>query len=256
MNIERTTLEERAARHAALADVARLMVVEELALGDRSPASSRRSSACQSNLLAHHLKVLEDAGLVARRRSEGDRRRTYLTLLDSSLVEQTAADPQHVSRVLFVCSANSARSQLAAALWRRTSDIPVASAGTRPAERVSDGAKAVAKRRSLKLVGSKPTCCPTSPPLTTTSSRSATTPTRSSARPSRSTGPCPIRSPRATTGVRPRLRRAGSAHHEPCATPDRVLTAGTSASRTTPWMAALPSVRRSSSGFSTPRRTE
>ena len=55
-----------------------------------------------------------------------------------------------------MCSANSARSQLAAALWRRTSDIPVASAGTRPAERVSDGAKAVAKRRSLKLVGSKP----------------------------------------------------------------------------------------------------
>ena len=156
MNIERTTLKERAARHAALADVARLMVVEELALGDRSPSELQAMVGLQSNLLAHHLKVLEDAGLVARRRSEGDRRRTYLTLLDSSLVERTASDPQHVSRVLFVCSANSARSQLAAALWRRTSDIPVASAGTRPAEQVSDGAKAVAKRRSLKLVGSKP----------------------------------------------------------------------------------------------------
>ncbi|MDX6231558.1 MAG: ArsR family transcriptional regulator, arsenate/arsenite/antimonite-responsive transcriptional [Nocardioidaceae bacterium] len=132
------------------------MVVEELALGDRSPSELQAMVGLPSNLLAHHLKVLEDAGLVARRRSEGDRRRTYLTLLDSSLLEPGAGDPQTVSRVLFVCSANSARSQLAAALWRRASDVPVASAGTRPADRVSDGAKAVAKRRSLKLVGSKP----------------------------------------------------------------------------------------------------
>ncbi len=130
--------------------------MDELALGDRSPSELQAIVGLPSNLLAHHLKVLEDAGLVARRRSEGDRRRTYLTLLDSSLVERTAADPHPVSRVLFVCSANSARSQLAAALWRRTSDIPVASAGTRPAEQVSDGAKAVAKRRSLKLVGASP----------------------------------------------------------------------------------------------------
>jgi protein-tyrosine-phosphatase len=156
MNIERMVLEQRAARHAALADVARLTVVEELALGDRSPSELQTIVGLPSNLLAHHLKVLQDAGLVARQRSEGDRRRTYLTLLDSSLVAPEAGDPQTVSRVLFVCSANSARSQLAAALWRRTSDVPVASAGTRPADRVSDGAKAVAKRRSLKLVGSKP----------------------------------------------------------------------------------------------------
>ena len=136
------------------------MVVEELALGDRSPSELQVIVGLPSNLLAHHLKVLEDGGLVARRRSEGDRRRTYLTLLDSSLVEPGAGEPQAVSRVLFVCSANSARSQLAAALWRRASDVPVASAGTRPADRVSDGAKAVAKRRSLKLVGSKPSMLP------------------------------------------------------------------------------------------------
>lgn len=157
MNIERNAgLKTRAARHAALADVARLAVVEELALGDRSPSELQAVVGLPSNLLAHHLKVLEDAGLVARRRSEGDRRRTYLTLLDSSLVEQAPADDLRVGRVVFVCSANSARSQLAAALWRRTSDVPVASAGTRPAERIADGAQAVAKRRSLKLVASKP----------------------------------------------------------------------------------------------------
>jgi protein-tyrosine-phosphatase/DNA-binding transcriptional ArsR family regulator len=155
MNIDRTGLKDRVAKHAALADVARLRVVEELALGDRSPSELQKVVDLPSNLLAHHLKVLEDAGLVTRRRSEGDRRRVYLTLLDPSLVEHVP-DELRVARVLFVCSANSARSQLAAALWSRTSDVPVASAGTHPAERIANGAKAVAKRRSLKLATSKP----------------------------------------------------------------------------------------------------
>lgn len=106
--------------------------------------------------MAHHLKVLEDAGLVTRRRSEGDRRRTYLTLLDSSLVQMPSADEIRVKRVVFVCSANSARSQLAAALWVRTSDVPAVSAGTHPAAQIADGAQAVAARRALQLVGSAP----------------------------------------------------------------------------------------------------
>ena len=38
-----------------------------------------------SNLLAHHVKVLERAGVVTRHRSEGDRRRTYLTLAPDAL---------------------------------------------------------------------------------------------------------------------------------------------------------------------------
>lgn len=156
MTIERLTLEQRATRHAALADVARLAVVEELALGDRSPSELQKIADLPSNLMAHHLRVLEDAGLVTRRRSEGDRRRTYLTLLDSSMIEVPSADKIQVSRIVFVCSANSARSQLAAALWSRTSDVPVVSAGTHPAEKIADGAIAVAERRALQLVGSAP----------------------------------------------------------------------------------------------------
>jgi protein-tyrosine-phosphatase/DNA-binding HxlR family transcriptional regulator len=156
MNIERNALEARAARHAALADVARLAVVEELTLGDRSPSELQTLLGLASNLMAHHLKVLGDAGLVVRRRSEGDRRRTYLTLVDTGLVDQVPADELRVGRVVFVCSANSARSQLAAALWRQSSDVPVASAGTHPAERIAAGAKAVAGRRSLKLVSTTP----------------------------------------------------------------------------------------------------
>lgn len=156
MPTERTLLETRAAFHAALADVARLAVVDELALGDRSPSELQATLDLPSNLMAHHLKVLEDAGLILRRRSEGDRRRTYLTLVDGALDQQTATSPVRVGRVMFVCSANSARSQLAAALWRQLSDVPVASAGTHPTARVAEGAKAVAARHSLKLGAAKP----------------------------------------------------------------------------------------------------
>ncbi|AXT85059.1 ArsR family transcriptional regulator [Aeromicrobium sp. A1-2] len=155
MNIERMTPDERAARHAALAEVARITVVDELALGDRSPSELQAVLGLPSNLVAHHLKVLEDAGLVARRRSEGDKRRTYLTLADMTTGEGEPI-PLAVSRVVFVCSANSARSQLAAALWAQTSDIPVASAGTHPAEQIALGAKAVAERHALKLIAAAP----------------------------------------------------------------------------------------------------
>ena len=41
--------------------------------------------AMPSNLLAHHLRVLEQAGIITRRRSEGDHRRTYLQLIPGAL---------------------------------------------------------------------------------------------------------------------------------------------------------------------------
>jgi protein-tyrosine-phosphatase/DNA-binding transcriptional ArsR family regulator len=156
MNIDRTTLANRAARHAALSDVARLAVVDELALGDRSPSELQGVVGLPSNLMAHHLKVLEEAGMVVRRRSEGDRRRTYLMLRGDPNDVGADAEPRAVDRVIFVCSANSARSQLAAALWSRSSDVPATSAGTHPAERIADGARAVAARRSLTLVSATP----------------------------------------------------------------------------------------------------
>ncbi len=53
------------------------------------------------------------------------------------------------SAVVFVCTANSARSHLAAALWRRASDVPSTSAGTHPADRIDPGAIDVAGRHDL-----------------------------------------------------------------------------------------------------------
>jgi protein-tyrosine-phosphatase len=109
-----------------------------------------------SNLLAHHLHVLEQAGIITRRRSEGDRRRTYLQLIPATLDSRAAPPARAAQRVLFVCTANSARSHLAAALWRRASTVPAASAGTHPAERIEPGAIAAARRHRLPLPRLRP----------------------------------------------------------------------------------------------------
>ena len=57
-----TALEQRAAHHAALGDPIRLTIVDELSVSDRSPIELRRLVGIESNLLAHHLDVLEAAG--------------------------------------------------------------------------------------------------------------------------------------------------------------------------------------------------
>jgi ArsR family transcriptional regulator, arsenate/arsenite/antimonite-responsive transcriptional repressor / arsenate reductase (thioredoxin) len=155
MNIEPSgELARRVAMHAALADPARLRITDLLADGDASPSELAGVLAMPSNLLAHHLRVLEEAGLVTRRRSEGDRRRTYLRLVPGAL----AGPPRSLRmlrpparRVLFVCTANSARSHLAAALWRQASQVPAASAGTHPAAAIDPGAIAAARRQGLPL---------------------------------------------------------------------------------------------------------
>ena len=51
-----------------------------LASSDRSPVELRRLIGIESNLLAHHLDVLEQAGLISRTRSSGDGRRRYVHL--------------------------------------------------------------------------------------------------------------------------------------------------------------------------------
>jgi protein-tyrosine-phosphatase len=157
MNVEITDdLARRAAMHAALADPARLAITDTLADGDASPSELAAMLAMPSNLLAHHLRVLEEAGMVARHRSEGDRRRTYLRLVSGSLDGLAGPPGRAARRVLFVCTANSARSHLAAALWRKASTVPAASAGTRPAAGIAPGAIDAAARRRLPLPRLRP----------------------------------------------------------------------------------------------------
>ncbi|KHL17063.1 protein-tyrosine-phosphatase [Mumia flava] len=156
MNDERTaTLEHRAAVFGALSDPARLRIVDVLALGDASSSELAELLGISSNLLAHHLKVLREAGLVTSHPSQGDGRRQYLRLVEDAL---DAAPPriETPARVVFVCTANSARSHLAAALWRQHSPIRSASAGTHPAEAIDPGALDVARRRALPLPRRRP----------------------------------------------------------------------------------------------------
>ena len=157
MNAERNSdLARRAAVHAALADPARLAITDTLLAGDASPSELAAMLAMPSNLLAHHLHVLEQAAVITRRRSEGDRRRTYLRLVPGSLDPLTAPPAHTARRVLFVCTANSARSHLAAALWRRASNVPAASAGTHPGQAIDPGAIAAARRHRLPLPRLRP----------------------------------------------------------------------------------------------------
>jgi len=146
-----SSLVSRARVHAALGDPARLAIVDTLTLGDASPGEIGADLGMPTNLIAHHVKVLQGAGLVVRTRSEGDRRRTYLRLDPAVLASLTPPSLQAGERVVFVCTHNSARSQLAAALWRDRVGGQAASAGTRPAARVHPRAVKVAHRHGLAL---------------------------------------------------------------------------------------------------------
>jgi len=152
MNVERTKgLVRRAAVYAALADPTRLRIVDLLSAGDASPSELANLLAMPSNLLAHHLNVLEAEGLVRRRRSEGDRRRSYLHLVSDDLANLMPVASHSAQRVLFVCTANTARSHLAVALWRRSSNVSAASAGTHPTARIDPRAIAAATRHHLPM---------------------------------------------------------------------------------------------------------
>lgn len=146
-----SSLVSRARLHAVLGEPARLAIVDRLLLGDASPSEVGRELGLPSNLLAHHLKLLEQAGVIERTRSEGDQRRIYLRLRIDALAGLVPAGALTAPRVVFVCTHNSARSQLAAALWKKRSAVPTASAGTEPAERVHTLAVAAARARGLSL---------------------------------------------------------------------------------------------------------
>src|SRR5689334_8620983 len=109
-------LARRAALHAAMADAGRLAIVDTLTWGEASSSELGARLGMTSNLLAHHLNVLAEVGLVTRHRSEGDRRRSYVALVRDTLDTLTPTGAPHVigafqgaERVVFVCTHNSAR---------------------------------------------------------------------------------------------------------------------------------------------------
>lgn len=152
-----TRTRDRARILSALGDPIRLGVVDLLGAQDLSPDALGAALRVPGNLLAHHLKVLQGAGIVTRAHSQSDRRRTYLHLVPDALKGLLPGQPLlDASRLVFVCTHNSARSVLAEALWHTVSTVPSSSAGTHPADRVHPRARTAARRAGLQLVRTTP----------------------------------------------------------------------------------------------------
>ena len=149
-------LTERARVHAALGDPIRLGFIAELELGDRTFQELAAAASLPGNLVAHHLDVLAQAGLIERSVSEGDRRRRYISLNPEPLSGLLSARGLLARSVLFVCTHNSARSQYAAASWRRQTGRGAESAGTHPVPRVDPRAIQVAMERGIDLSECQP----------------------------------------------------------------------------------------------------
>ncbi len=132
----------------------RWQLVRKLTESDRRVHELVEDVHAPQNLVSYHLKVLRDGHLVEERRSSADGRGTYYHLDLESLDERfgaagTLMHPAIASRqvepakqarlglrprVLFICTGNSARSQIAEAILRNLlgSSVEVHSAGPKP----------------------------------------------------------------------------------------------------------------------------
>lgn len=143
-----------------LADEARLTIVRLLAESDLRAGELGSALRMPSNAVAYHLKQLRTLGLLRERRSTSDARDVYyrldrdrlwqlyaqagdalhpgLSMISTAQDEhpQVGTAPGRPLRVLFLCTNNSARSQLAEALMRHMGRdyVEVASAGSAPTE--------------------------------------------------------------------------------------------------------------------------
>ena len=153
------TFEQRVAVYSTLGDPFRLAMVDDLRMSDRSPTELAVRHRLSSNLLAHHLDVLESVGLISRGVSAGDARRRYVRLDHARLnavavMPALAVTPQ--PEMVFLCTHNSARSQLAAALWIHRTGGQARSAGTHPAPQIHQMAREAGVRRGLDLTSARP----------------------------------------------------------------------------------------------------
>jgi protein-tyrosine-phosphatase len=151
----------------------RWRLLSELARGDRMVHELTSLLGEPQNLVSYHLAKLRDGRLVAGRRSSADRRDTYygLDLARIGRLLSQAGGALHpglrltaptrgdtlppTARVLFLCSGNSARSQMAEALARAMSGgaIHAYSAGSEPKPLHPNAVRAMREDHGIDIAG-------------------------------------------------------------------------------------------------------
>jgi protein-tyrosine-phosphatase/DNA-binding transcriptional ArsR family regulator len=160
-----------------LAHPLRWQLLRELTRSDRTVRELTERLRESQNLVSYHLRRLRDGGLVSTRRSAADGRDSYyavdLTRCEQQL--QTTGGALHPAlwltpappappavmgargrRVLFLCTGNSARSQIAEALLTHTSagTVDTASAGSHP-KPLHPNAVRVMRKRGIDISGNR-----------------------------------------------------------------------------------------------------
>jgi ArsR family transcriptional regulator, arsenate/arsenite/antimonite-responsive transcriptional repressor / arsenate reductase (thioredoxin) len=148
----------------------RWRLLSELARSDRRVGELCEVAGRRQSLVSYHLRQLRDGGLVSVRRSTADGRDSYYVLdlarcsellssagasLHPGLAQTTARDHRSArASVLFLCTGNSARSQIAEALCEQLSGgaMSAASAGSHP-KPLHPNAVRVMHERGIDLAG-------------------------------------------------------------------------------------------------------
>ncbi len=151
-----------------LSDPLRWQLVGELGRSDRRVGELVQLLGKPQNVVSYHLAALRQAGIVTARRSSADGRDVYyradlfrcrgllgeaglalhpgLSLAPPPLVD--VAPPQSRPRMLFLCTGNSARSQIAEALveHRSAGNVEAHSAGSHPKPLHPNAVRVMAER--------------------------------------------------------------------------------------------------------------
>jgi protein-tyrosine-phosphatase len=149
----------------------RWRLLRELVYSDRAVWELTQLLGERQSLISYHLRQLRDKGLVSVRRSSADGRDSYYAVdlvrcgelfqtsggaLHPGLVLVPSSPPanppdrrqRRTKRILFLCTGNSARSQIAEALLTKMTDgaIDVVSAGSSPKPLHSNAVRVMRKR--------------------------------------------------------------------------------------------------------------